>query len=88
MNNWHMCISNALESSCVSSAPVARPVVGDWWVVELAPVGAFEVVVMVAASVLDGCLILSVSVACVTHASLTRAVMCGDQTFVGTGDAL
>jgi hypothetical protein len=27
-------------------------------------------------------------VVCVTHASLMRAVMCGDQVFVGMGDAL
>jgi hypothetical protein len=27
-------------------------------------------------------------VACVTHTSLMRAVMCGDQVFVGMGDAL
>jgi hypothetical protein len=36
----------------------------------------------------DATMELGVNVACVTHASLTRAVMCGDQIFVDMGDAL
>jgi hypothetical protein len=31
---------------------------------------------------------LGVNVACVTHASRMREVMCGDQVFVGVGDTL